>query len=234
MVRDPRPDEIDAPIDWAPWYLGAEEDMGEGNEQAQIIEILKSVLKQLAAERGWRNVYVGADQFFAWIPEEPLVRVSPDVYLLDDPPPPPLPASWQIWRQGHRPPRLAIEVVSCDEDHPERWRKDYDEAPQKYAQLGTRELVIFDPEAAAGRARGEQRTALQVYRRQADGAFVRVHAGAGPSEGREIGAWLTVVHEGPVARLRIARDAAGTDLVRTAEEEVEALRAEIKRLGETT
>jgi Uma2 family endonuclease len=229
VVRDPAPGEADAPIDWSPWYLPDEEDMGEGNEQLQIASVLRSSLEELARERAWTSVYVGADQFFAWLADEPLVRVSPDVYLLDEPPPPPLPASWQTWKPGHPPPRFAVEIVSGDDEHPERWRKDYEDAPGKYAQLGSRELVIFDPEAAAGRAREATRVALQLYRRQADGAFVRVHAGPGPAQSVEVEAWLVVVREGPVARLRLARDAAGSALFPTAAERAEQERARAER-----
>jgi Uma2 family endonuclease len=140
------------------------------------------------------------------------------VYLLDDPPPPPLPASWQTWQPGHSAPRWAVEVVSADEKHPDRWHKDYDEAPQKYAQLGSAELVIFDPEAAAGRAREAERVALQLYRRTPDGGFLRVHTGAEPVRSEQVEAWLVVVQAGPVARLRLARDARGSKVIPTAEE----------------
>lgn len=218
VVRDPRPEELGAVVDWSSWYLSDEDDMGEGIEQSEIIDVLRSALRELAGERGWSRVFVGSDQFFAWVPEEPQVRVSPDVYLLDDPPAPPMPASWQTWREGHRPPRFAVEIVSGDAEHPERWRKDYDQAPQKYAQLGTRELVIFDPEAALGRARDHQRAALQVYRRQADGAFMRFYCGSGPFASHELAAFLVVATGDGVARLRIARDAQGLDLVPTAAE----------------
>ena len=210
VVLDPPPEEVGAPVDWSAWYLTDEEDMGEGAEQHDIIAVVEAVLKELARERGWEDVRVAGDQFFAWVPEEPLVRVSPDVYLLDDPPPPPLPASWQTWCEGHGPPRFAVELVSGDEEHPARWRKDYEEGPAKYAQLGTSELVVFDPEAGAGRAAGE-RVPLQVFRRDADGTFVRVYTGAGPARSEELDAWLVVVRQGPVARLRVARDAAGRD-----------------------
>lgn len=64
---------------------------------------------------------------------EPNVRVSPDAYLLDDPPPRPRPRMWQTWRAGHLPPRFALEVAS-----PENWRKDYEDNPPKYSLLGTR------------------------------------------------------------------------------------------------
>lgn len=224
VVRDPRPEDIGAAIDWSSWYLRDEDDMGEGTEQSEIIDVLKSALRELAAERGWSRVFIGSDQFFAWVPEEPMVRVSPDVYLLDDPPPPPLPASWQTWREGHRAPRFAVEIVSGDEQHPDRWRKDYDQSPQKYAQLGTRELVIFDPQAALGQARDPQRVALQCYRREPDGGFVRVYAGAGPYASAELAASLVVVADGTVARLRVARDPQGRDWVPTAREAREAER----------
>ncbi len=210
-------------IDWSAWYLTDEEDMGEGCEQNLIIRALISMLTELSRERGWKNVHIGADQFFAWIEEEPLVRVSPDVYLLDDPPPRPLPKSWQTWREDHRPPRLAIEIVSED------WQKDYNDNPPKYSQLGTSELIIFDPEAATGAAPSAERVALQVFRREADGGFVRVHRGDGPARCDEIDAWLMVRREGAAASLGVARDVAGQDLVPTSEERIAALEAELER-----
>jgi Uma2 family endonuclease len=219
VVREPAPEDIGARIDWSAWYLTDEEDMGEGVEQGEIIRILLSCLGELAAERGWQNFVLGADNFFAWVREEPLVRVSPDVYLLDDPPPPPRPRMWQTWLQGQKPPRLAVEIVSDD------WKKDYEDNPPKYAQLGCRELVIFDPEAALTAERKAPRVPLQVYRRDEDGAFVRVYAGDGPARCEEIGAYLVAQREGATVRLRVARDAAGTELVPTAEEAKRAAEA---------
>lgn len=224
VVRGLAPEDARAPIDWSAWYLTDEEDMGESAEQGEMIRLLLSTLGVLAAERAWGNVYLGADQFFAWLREEPMVRVSPDVYLVDEPPSPPLPKSWQTWQAGHKPPRWAVEIVSDD------WKKDYDDAPPKYAQLGTRELVIFDPEAARGGEGRGGRVALQVYRRDDDGAFVQVYRGEGPAEAEEISAFLVVQRVGETVRLRVARDAQGLDLVPTAEERVRALEAEIARL----
>jgi len=207
-------------LDWSSGYLTDEEEMGESGEQNLIIRILLSFLAEWARERGWEDVHIGADQFFAWMEQEPLVRVSPDVYLLDHPPPRPLPASGQAWLPGHRPPRLAFEIVSGG-----HWRKDYRESPAKYAQLGTRELVVFDPEAAAGRATGAERVALQVFRREADGGFIRACHGAGPARGEELDAWLVARHEGGAATLGIARDAEGRDLVPSVEQaELERVR----------
>ncbi|HEX2692046.1 MAG TPA: Uma2 family endonuclease [Kofleriaceae bacterium] len=216
VVRDPAPEDIDARVDWSAWYLTDEEDMGESVEQTQINRTVRSSLEELAASRGWTKVFWSSDNFFAWIRDEPMVRVSPDVYLLEDPPPPPHPRMWQTWLPGHKPPRWALEVVSDD------WKKDYDEAPLKYAQLGARELVIFDPEIAASSERRGARVPLQVYRRDADGAFLRIYAGDGPAPSEELDAFLVVKRERGAVRIRIARDASGQDVVPTTEEAKQA------------
>jgi Uma2 family endonuclease len=196
-------------VDWSSWYLTDEEDEGQTIEQAEIIRTMLSVLKEWARERGWNRLYIGGDQFFAWVPSEPLVRVSPDVYLIDDPPP--LPDRWQTWLPGHRPPRFAVEVVS-------RGRKDdYEDAPLKYALLGAQELVIFDPGVTPG-SESSQRIFLRLYRRNGAGAFLRVYAGPGPVHSVQLDAHLVVWRGDGVARLRLARDAAGRDLIPTVEE----------------
>ncbi|HEU4534400.1 MAG TPA: Uma2 family endonuclease, partial [Polyangiaceae bacterium] len=86
VIRDPAPEDVGASVDWSAWYLSDEDDMGEGVDQGEIIRIVLSSLGELAAQQGWQNVFLAGDNFFAWVREHPLVRVSPDVYLLDDPP----------------------------------------------------------------------------------------------------------------------------------------------------
>lgn len=211
VVNDPAPGERTAKVDWSSWYVTDEDDKGESVEQFSILWLLLSSLGRLAAERGWKNVMWAGDSFFGWVKDEPLVRVSPDAYLLDDPPGRPYPKSWQTWLPGHRPPRWAVEVVSED------WKKDYEGNPAKYAQLGTRELVIFDPEAPLEGA-SKVRVPLQVYRRGEDGAFVRTYRGDGPAWCEEIDAALVVQRDGGAVTLRIARDPDGKDIVPTAEE----------------
>jgi Uma2 family endonuclease len=221
VLRDLPPDQRVAEVDWSRWYLD-EDEMVESFEQGAIIRIMLSSLSELARQRGWARILFGADNYFAWVPEEPRVRVSPDIYLVDDPPEPPIPSGWQTWQEGHRPPRWAVEIVSSD------WKKDYLEGPEKYAQLGCRELILFDPDVARLAMRNPLREALTVYRKGADGLFVRVYSGAGPCYSAEIDAWLHVRIEGPVARLRIALDEQGKSLVPTEGEraQAEAERAE--------
>jgi len=102
---------------------------------------------------------------------------------------------------GHVPPRFAVEVVSLNNP-----QKDYEDAPLKYACLGTRELVIFDPELF-GPVSGDGPHVLQIWRLDKQGTtMTRVYAGSGPAQSAELGAWLfpTANH-----RLRIAGDLDG-------------------------
>ncbi len=226
VVLDPAQAGLEGEVDWSSWYLTDEDDMGEGTEQFLIAQAVYSTLLVLARERGW-SAFVGRDQFFAWVEREPLVRVSPDAYVLGGEAPSPLPAMWETWRPGHPPPRVAVEVVSED-----TWRKDYEDNPPKYAQLGVEELVIFDPWAVSER-RPADRVPLQVFRRTSEGALVRVHTGAGPARSGGLsepsGAlWWTVTRE-PAPRLRLARDAGGDELVPT---EAEALDEKDRALDE--
>jgi Uma2 family endonuclease len=216
VVRDPPV--AGAEVDWSPWYLTDEEDMGSSFEHGESARIAQSSLVELRRVQEWPSSAVGSDQFFAWRDDQPLVRVSPDVYVLDNPPPPPRPKSWQTWLPGHPPPRFALEIVSDD------WQKDYADNPPKYAQLGCRELAIFDPDAVTG-APGGDRVPLQIYDRAPDGAFALVYAGPGPAPSRELGVFLVARREGPVARVRFAYDAEGSRLVPT---EAEAREAEAR------
>jgi Uma2 family endonuclease len=202
--------EVDAPVDWSRWYVSEEDDMGESGEQMSTNRLLQGIGENLARERGW-NVFIGSDQFFQWVKAHPQVQVSPDFYLLDDPPDPahPLPKSWQTWLPGIHPPRFAVEVVS---DQP---RTDHDDAPERYSSLGTSELVIFDPK---GERRRPKRGVITLYRRSAEGAFVETYAGPGPAWSKELDCWLVVTGRGEKRRLRLARDARGDDLVPTTEE----------------
>ncbi len=229
VVSEPTPEQAEAPIDWSSWYLRDEDDVGQSPEQDHIIRVFADVLGEFVRLRGLTNVLVGVDAFFAWLETEPLVRVSPDVYLLDDPPSPPWPRSWQVWQSKAgapriHPPRFALEVVS-----PESWRKDYDDNPPKYALLGTRELLIYDPEVALEAAPGPGRWALQQYQSLPDGQFVRTYKGSGPVELASLDASAVVVPDGGVAWLRLAIDG-GAALIPTAAEraEAESRRAEVE------
>jgi Uma2 family endonuclease len=167
------------------------------------VEALRTVVEQ----RGWTDTFVGGDQFVAWVEHEPNVRVSPDVYLVR-PAPDPAPDSWQLWRPDHLPPRFAVEIVS-----PNNWRKDYEDNPAKYAQIGVDEFFIFDRCVAMGQTTDPERYVFQSYQREADGSFVKTYAGPGPVYSQQLDVWLLARVEGSEPRLRVGYDPEGKQLV---------------------
>ena len=190
----PAPD----PLDWSTWYLDEDDEMGEGRLQVAIVTLLLECLQGLARDRGWDDVVIDRDQFFAWIEREPRVRLAPDVYLLRNPPDKALVDSWMTWLPGHHPPEFALEIVSGD------WRKDYHDNPAKYAHLGVQELVIFDPRFESRPAGGG--LPFQVYRRDEAGDFVPMPAQAQKAWSDILGVYLLVVGHGESVRLRLSED----------------------------
>lgn len=152
-----------------------------------------------------------------WDENRPAIGVDPDVCVISPPPPEDEDGdvlSLRLWETGHFPPVLAIEIVSAS-----RADKDYEQSPAKYASNGTQELWVLDPKMAGPKARGGPHR-LQVWRRDEQGDFLRVHAGDGPVWSDAVHAWLFVVNEG--RSLRIADDEAGTSWWMTREEEERA------------
>ena len=208
----------DGSVDWSPWYLTEEEDMGQSVEQGELIDVLGSSLKVLSEEKGWSPIYIAGDNFFAWVEGEPYVQVSPDIYLLDMVPPPdqPLPRRFEVWRE-HIPPRFALEIVSTD------WRKDYDINPARYDHLGVSELVLADSEAVKRDLSGKGRAPFVVYRRNASDRMELAYMGDGPVFCVEIDSYLIFHSSSPERpRVRISRNAAGNDIVPTLTEKAAA------------
>ncbi|MBI2378326.1 MAG: Uma2 family endonuclease [Deltaproteobacteria bacterium] len=227
LVLDPRPEDVGAKIDWSSWYLTDDDDMGQSPKHGIQSIDFHSSLKVLASERGWTDVFVGMDAYFAWVPHEPLVRISPDAYLLDRPPPD-LPEVFETWQPGISPPRFALEVIG---KRRERVEKDLSQNPPKYAQLGAQELIVFDPEAVMHRPRRRKpRIPLTIFRRDQDGIFSRIYAGDGndPVRTEQLDAWVVVRVENGIPKLRICRDEGGSSVVPTQGElaEQEKSRAE--------
>lgn len=140
--------------------------------------------------------------------DRPISVGYPDIALIE-PAPPGVEAlrSLKTWEEGHVPPRFAVEVVSATNPN-----KDYVRAPVKYAALGTRELVICDPELFGPEGMDEPHV-LQVWRRREDyREMVRVYAGDGPAFSMELcGVLLDEVRRAHIASL----DLAGLDQLRS-------------------
>ncbi len=198
-----------------------EEKVGQGGAHATTVKLFVDVLNALLAAQQ-RRAYVGWDVFVEWDPGDPRARVSPDAFVLEGQAPDIAPSLWQTWEPGCDPPRFALEIVS------DRSRaKDYDRNPSRYAALGVEELAVFDP-APPTTGRRRECFPVQLFRRSPRGQFLRVYAGPGPVESSVLGAWLVVTDGGK--HLRLARDAAGAELVPTPEERVRQLEEELARL----
>src|SRR5262245_43009093 len=151
LVPEP-PDVEDA------WVL-SEEDMPESNLHRDIVDLLRLILVAFIV-RSCRNALVAANLACRWNALKRRLGVDPDIALIEPAPPEGAKVkSLLTWKPGHVPPRFAVEVVS--ETNP---AKDYVDAPAKFARLGTRELVIFDPTLTGPKVRGGPHV-LQVWRR---------------------------------------------------------------------
>ncbi|MCA9588342.1 MAG: Uma2 family endonuclease [Myxococcales bacterium] len=194
------------------WEL-REETMPESVTHDHAVEVLKALLAAWSARAGASTgrPFVARNLAVRWDEARPAVGVDPDVCVLSPAPPDARDLrSVRTWLPENAPPLLAVEVVS--ESDP---RKDYVTAPDKYAASGTRELWVFDPLLAGPTSHGGP-FRIQVWTRDELGDLVRVYAGNGPARSDVLGAYLVATDDGRV--LRIADDAAGTRMWRTAEE----------------
>ncbi len=200
-----------------PTVYPASDDMGEPTLETFVRVVLLPLLERYLAARGL-TAFVGSNQFIYWAQFEPTRSVAPGLYVVPGLSPRTQFDSIQTWVDG-RVPSFALEIVSQDK------RKDYVLAPERYAELGVRELVIYDPKAARRRGEG---VVWQVYRRLAKRGFVQVEATqADRVRSKVLGCFLREVR-GPrgALELRLGAGPSGDELVPT---EAEAERAEKER-----
>jgi len=165
----------------------------------EVAEALKSLLRAWAA-RAPGSVRIARNLAIRWLEAHPTTGIDPDVCVLA-PPPEDLDelGSLCLWKPGHRAPTLCFEIVSKNHPH-----KDYSVLQDRYAAMGTRELIVFDPLLAGPKALGGP-VALQLWRRDLTGAFERLSFGDAPVYSEALEAW--VLAEGRT--LFIADDRAG-------------------------
>jgi Putative restriction endonuclease len=167
---------------WVPEWAVPEVPVPESDTHDLGTAYLVSVL-QSWAERSGRTVKVARNLGIRWYEPEPRVGFDPDVCLLEPPPPDTHLGSLCLWREGHAPPWLAIEVVSPG--HP---YKDYVDTPARCAAAGIGELWIYDP-LLVGPTHTGGPYALQVWS-SCGGTMRRVHAASSPGISPVLGAWL--------------------------------------------
>jgi Uma2 family endonuclease len=182
----------------------------EAPSHDQALELLKAVLAHWVScthrdAAVYRDIAVRVRQ------DKPQVGFNPDIAVVEPAPPAPYKIdSVCLWKAGNTVPSVAIEVVSKNHPH-----KDYTDIPDRCAAAGVGELIVFDPRLVGPRAHGGPHL-IQLWRRGADGAFDRVHAGDGPAWSERLTAWLVPVQQGGL--LRVSEDREGIHLWPTAEE----------------
>jgi Uma2 family endonuclease len=208
--------EVDDPDDLT--FYPEHDDMGESTLQLLMRELLRPLLARFLAERGVR-AFVGSDQFIYWIKGNPKAVTAPDVYVIPGVDPDVTPRTWKLWQAGVTP-SFALEVMSEGDD-----LKDVEHAPQRHDDIGTRELVVFDPYVGMD----SDRVRFRVHRRDERGRLVIVEAtNVDRIRSKELGCVLRAVGEGQSLRLRIATDREGEELFPTEGELLQAERAALE------
>ncbi|UQA56350.1 Uma2 family endonuclease [Polyangium aurulentum] len=207
-----------------PTFYPTSDDMGEDALQRDITELLRPLLVRYLAEQGIQ-AYVGADQYIYWVKGDPRATVAPDVYVMPGLPQDIQPTCWKVWQAGVVP-SFALEVMA----HTDRG-KDLVESPRRHDELGTQELVVFDPYVPE-RLRRTRRVRFRVHRRDERGKLVLVEETHGDRVRSEVlGCHLRAVGKRAQLRLRLATGLEGETLLPTdaeAREEAEG-RARVER-----
>lgn len=154
---------------------------------------------------------ISSDQFLYWDPTDPKKRLAPDLAIRMGTPGAVL-KTWKTWEHGA--PHVGVEVVS-DSDRAEG---PFVRKLERYRQAGIAEVVRFDAE-------DPERT-LRLWD-LLDGDLVERDLST--PEGRFCDAlelyWCVVKDHAVGSALRLARDAAGADVLPTPEEILDAERA---------
>jgi hypothetical protein len=166
--------------------------------------LLRTALFQLIRLALGHRVIVGSDQFVYFDAANPNRRLAPDVLVWVGAPDQ-LFDNWKVWERGA--PHIAVEIVSPSDKPPGPWGAKL----ERYKQCGVKELVRFDPESKTAPLRLWDRIDGDLVERDLS-APDGLHCDA-------LGLWWCVqanAQLGPM--LRLARDAAGLQLLPTLEE----------------
>jgi Uma2 family endonuclease len=172
------------PADLSRWYLPEEDDeVGISYQTWLVLRALLSSMEQWVKEEG-KAWLVGSEQDMLLREDDLRVGVRPDAYLLPCIPEDLSFERWPAYQEGMPVPVLALELVSRS-----NWKKDYEDAPEKYTVLGVEELLLVDLLAAKGGSPAKGAEVFQVYRKGGGGRLERVYAGAGPVYSEVMGVW---------------------------------------------
>jgi Uma2 family endonuclease len=195
-----------------PLRFPVEETVPESKRHLKLRTLLYLILEHAFGDRAC----LGSDQFIYWNAANPRRQLAPDVFVRLGTPDVVF-DSWKTWERGT--PELAVEIVS-DSDASEA---ELGDKLERYRELGVRELVRFEPDAAAG-------AKLRIWDRDAEDLVERkTEQDRSPSPA--LGVWWVVLPDAELgAVLRLAEDPNGERLLPT-RAEAEALGRETERRG---
>lgn len=184
--------------------------MPETKRHLKLRTLLLAVLETFA-----ERASVGSEQFVYWNAKDAKMCLAPDALLRLGEPDSDF-DTWRTWERGA--PDIAVEIVSRS-DGPDL---STEEKIDRYHEAGIGEVVRFDPLAKAGHR-------LRVWDRVDEDLVERVVEGDS-TPCRPLSLWWVVVPgAGYPAALRLARDAAGKELILTSEEAAKREASEQRR-----
>lgn len=206
-----------------PTVYPVEKKIGEDSLQTWILELLRPLTERWFTSLG-RPTLVGSDQFIYYEKHDPSKVVAPDIYVLPGVPPGQRITTWKVWLTGVAP-SFALEVASMKDPY-----KDYIDAPERYRELGVKELIICDPDSD----KNPDRVRWQRWRKLKSRGFTRVEStNADRIYSKVLGCFLRMVGEGEKARVRLGIGPEGDELFPTEEEAEHAAKEEaLRRVAE--
>lgn len=211
--RVDRVDQHESKFDDDPTHYPDWEAVSRDPTESVIVRHFEPVVIRYQAERG-KVCYVGSDNFIYWVKGNNKACVSPDVYILPGVLPTAHPKKlegskdegcWKTWLLGVVP-SFALEVKAF-----KNARKDELQAPARHDDLGTQELVVFDP---YWRRRRVPRKRFCVQRRNGAGKLVVVAETNDDRVYSEVlEAFIVAQGEEDTARLRLGLGANGDKLL---------------------
>jgi Uma2 family endonuclease len=192
-----------------PLHFPEFEEVPESDTHLELRMLLYESVRLALGEQG----LVSSEQFLYWDPTDPKRCLSPDLGIRVGGRRERI-RSWKCWERGS--PEVGVEIVSPS---------DTGELPlerklERYRLAGVREVVHFDPETEPGLRLWDLIEGDLVERDLTDAEALRCDA---------LGLYWCVQKDPQLGRtLRLARDAAGTDVLPTPAE-AERTRAEAER-----
>lgn len=157
---------------------------------------------------------VGSEQFVHWDPSDPRQCLAPDLIVRMGAEPGPFP-TWRIWERGA--PQLGVEILSASDASESEWSQKL----VRYRRAGISEVVCFAPE--------DEVRPLRLWDRVEGDLLERELAGSDALSCDTLGIYWCVRRDPVLGQvLRLARDAAGAELVLSTLERQTARIAELE------